>query len=103
DPNSCTQPDIPKIWIITSTAGCLSFTSGYTTNVSTDRPSCFTVTHSPCLGDFASAAFAQSCAQADPAPKPARLAAKTTATTTLKITRFISVSSYSKSRPTFPL
>src|SRR3984957_6082292 len=72
------------------TTGRLSFTSGYTTNVSTDRPSCFTVTHSPCRGDFASAAFAQSWAQAGPAPNPAKPTAKITATTTLKITRLIS-------------
>jgi hypothetical protein len=41
----------------------LSFDSGYTTNVSTERPSCFTVTHSLWRGDFASFAFAQSCAE----------------------------------------
>src|SRR5580704_10913292 len=45
------------------TTGRLSFDSGYTTKVSTDRPSCFTVTHSLCRGDFASVAFAQSCAE----------------------------------------
>src|SRR5271167_69989 len=46
------------------TTGRLSFDSGYTTKVSTDRPSCLTVTHSLCRGDFASAALAQSCAEA---------------------------------------
>src|SRR5579863_9772068 len=45
------------------TTGRLSFTSGYTTKVSTDRPSCFKVTHSPWRGDLASAALAQSCAE----------------------------------------
>jgi hypothetical protein len=47
-----------------STTGVLFFYSGYTTNVSTDRLSCFTVTHSRCRGDFSSLAFAQSCAEA---------------------------------------
>src|SRR5579871_267676 len=94
--NSCTQSDIPKISWITSTTGRLSFTSGYTTNVSTDRPSCFTVTHSPCLGDFASAAFAQSCAQAGPAANPAKITAITAVTTTLRITRFICQLLYEK-------
>src|SRR5580704_16678771 len=45
------------------TTGRLSFDSGYTTKVSTDRPSCFTVTHSLCRGDFRSFSFAQSCAE----------------------------------------
>src|SRR5579859_7177133 len=46
-----------------STTGLLSFDSGYTTKVCTDRPSCVTVTHSWCREDFASFSFAQSCAE----------------------------------------
>src|SRR5215831_4784770 len=46
------------------TTGRLSFDSGYTTKVSTERPPCFTVTHSEWRGDFASFALAQSCAKA---------------------------------------
>src|SRR5258708_36754324 len=48
-----------------STAGVLPFDSGYTTNVSTERPSCFTVTHSWWRDDFSSVARAQSCAEAN--------------------------------------
>src|SRR6266851_8566046 len=50
---------------MTSTTGVLPFDSGYTTNVSTARLSCFTVTHSRCRGDFSSAALAHSCADAN--------------------------------------
>src|SRR5258705_3690079 len=46
------------------TTGVLLFDSGYTTNVSTERPSCLTLTHSRCRGDFSSLALAQSCAEA---------------------------------------
>src|SRR5712672_4174443 len=45
------------------TTGVLVFDSGYTTNVSTERPSCLTLTHSRCRGDFSSLALAQSCAE----------------------------------------
>src|ERR1700751_5063013 len=45
------------------TTGRLSLDSGYTTKVSTERPSCFTVTHSRCRGDFSSCVRAQSWAQ----------------------------------------
>src|SRR6267378_3456469 len=46
------------------TTGVLLFDSGYTTNVSTERPSCLTLTHSRWRGDFSSLALAQSCAEA---------------------------------------
>src|SRR2546426_2348413 len=55
---------MPKISWMTSTTGVLLFDSGYTTNVSTERPSCLMVTHSRWRGDFVSAALAQSCAEA---------------------------------------
>src|SRR5579871_1913804 len=98
--NSCTQSDIPKISWITSTTGRLSFTSGYTTNVSTDRPSCFNVTHSPCRDDFASAAFAQSCAQAGPAATPIIVTAANVKINATRINFFIfQLLSKSKSRP----
>src|SRR5882757_7432464 len=45
------------------TTGVLLFDSGYTTNVSTERPSCLTLTHSRWRGDFSSLALAQSCAE----------------------------------------
>src|SRR5882762_1063041 len=45
------------------TTGVLVFDSGYTTNVSTERPSCLTLTHSRWRGDFSSLALAQSCAE----------------------------------------
>src|SRR6266849_8607195 len=61
--SSCTQSVMPKISWITSTTGVLLFDSGYTTNVSTERPSCLTVTHSRCRGDFSSLDLAQSCAE----------------------------------------
>src|SRR5258708_33348767 len=47
-----------------STTGVLLFDSGYTTNVSTERPSCLIVTHSRWRGDFSKVALAQSCAEA---------------------------------------
>src|SRR4029077_20184208 len=57
-----------------TTTGRLSFDSGYTTKVSTARPSCFTVTHSWCREDFASFSFAQSCAEAVcPNPKISKI------------------------------
>src|SRR5213076_634984 len=37
---------------------------GKMTSVSTERPSCLTVTHSRCLGDFSRVALAHSCAEA---------------------------------------
>src|SRR5258707_15825320 len=45
------------------TTGVLLFDSGYTTNVSTERPSCLTLTHSRWRGDFSSLALAQSCVE----------------------------------------
>src|SRR6267142_2307739 len=45
------------------TTGVLLFDSGYTTNVSTERQSCLTLTHSRWRGDFSSLALAQSCAE----------------------------------------
>src|SRR5882762_10192316 len=45
------------------TTGVLVFDSGYTTNVSTERPSCLTLTHSRWRGDFSSLALAQSWAE----------------------------------------
>src|SRR5436853_1715059 len=47
-----------------STTGVLLFDWGYTTNVSTSRPSCLTLIHSLWRGDFSSLALAQSCAEA---------------------------------------
>src|SRR6266849_616678 len=61
--SSCTQSVMPKISWITSTTGVLLFDSGYTTNISTERPSCFTVTHSRWRGDFSRVARAQSRAE----------------------------------------
>src|SRR5712675_38071 len=54
---------MPKISWMMSTTGVLLFDSGYTTNVSTERPSCLTLTHSRWRGDFSSLALAQSCAE----------------------------------------
>src|SRR6266436_10189055 len=55
---------MPKISWMISTTSVLLFDSGYTTNVSTERPSCLTLTHSRWRGDFSSVARAQSCAEA---------------------------------------
>src|SRR6267154_4976421 len=43
--------------------GVLLFDSGEATKVSTERPSCLTLTHSRWRGDFSSLALAQSCAE----------------------------------------
>src|ERR1700726_1439084 len=62
---------MPKISWMMRTTGVLSFDSGYATNVSTERPSCFTVTHSRCRGDFSRRATAHSCAQSEDAANAA--------------------------------
>src|SRR5215468_3761997 len=54
-----------------STTGRLSFDSGYTTNVSTLRPSCLTLTHSRCRGDFSTRSLAHSWATTPGARKRA--------------------------------
>src|SRR5712664_4680129 len=63
---------MPKISWMTRTTGVLPFDSGYTTNVSTERSPCFTVTHSRWRGDFSRVALAQSCAEAKDAAKRMR-------------------------------